>query len=111
MEREADTENDSLQGAQEKKAAGRASTSRNINCNSPTARDSVDKLESSKSWGVGEGPVLMPFPHLLEFYLQEPHQVLTVKITEKSPHTSSRNNVKATILKSAKALCSSSNSL
>lgn len=42
MEREADTENDSLQGAQEKKAAGRASTSRNINCNSPTARDSVD---------------------------------------------------------------------
>lgn len=42
--------------------------------------------------------------HFHEFCLQEPCQVLTVKTSENSPHTSSREREKATISKYAQSI-------
>lgn len=42
--------------------------------------------------------------HFHEFCLQEPRQVLTVKTSENSPHTSSREREKVTISKYAQSI-------
>lgn len=58
----------------------------------------MDQLESEKPLGTA---VLVGLPHFCGFYLQEAHQVLTVKNHENYPYGNARERGIRTILKYA----------